>query len=267
MKESLAVLLAGGAGERLHPLTQNRAKPAVYFGGIYRIIDFTLSNCINSDLRRIFILTQYKSLSLERHLRLGWGLMSGELGEFIEVLSPQKRVSENWYLGTADAVYQNLYSIRRLKPHNVFVLSGDHIYKMDYSLMLEHHRNLNADVTIAAIEFPLAEAGRFGILDVNSNQIVTGFQEKPEHPTPLAPGSDLAFVNMGVYLFNYEVLIDELMRDAHDDRSAHDFGRNIIPSLLGRYKIAMYNFRDENKKEAKYWRDIGTIDAYYEASP
>lgn len=266
MKDSLAVLLAGGAGERLHPLTRHHAKPAVPFGGAYRIIDITLSNCLNSHLRKVFILTQYKSLSLERHLRLGWNLMSAELGEFFEVLSPQKRVGENWYLGTADAVYQNIYSIQDLNTKHVFVLSADHIYKMDYSLMMEYHRRHKADVTIAAIEFPLAEGRRFGNLEVDSAFQVTGFKEKPENPPPIRPGSDLTLVNMGVYLFNTNVLLSELNRDACDRSSRHDFGHDLFPSMIGKYKIVAYNFKDENKKQAKYWRDIGTIDAYYEAN-
>lgn len=266
MRQSLAILLAGGAGERLYPLTRNRAKPAVYFGGIYRIVDFTLSNCINSRMRRIFILTQYKSLSLERHLRLGWSLMSRELGEFVEVLSPQKRVGENWYLGTADAVYQNIYSIRDVDPKHIFVLSGDHIYKMDYSMMLEHHRRQRADVTLAAIEFPLSEGSRFGIVEVDSSFHVVGFKEKPADPQPIWPGSELTLVNMGVYLFNKNVLLNELIRDASDAGSTHDFGHDILPSMVGRYNIVAYNFRDENKKQAKYWRDVGTIDAYYDAN-
>ncbi|MEW6367549.1 MAG: glucose-1-phosphate adenylyltransferase [Acidobacteriota bacterium] len=266
MKDCLAVLLAGGAGERLFPLTKNRAKPAVYFGGVYRIVDFTLSNCINSDLRMVFILTQYKSLSLERHLRLGWSLMAAELGEFIDVLSPQKRVSENWYLGTADAVYQNLYSIRGVNPKYVFVLSGDHIYKMDYSLMLQYHRRTRADVTIAAIEYPLSVASRFGILRVDSSFQVVDFMEKPADPPPMSPGSNLALVNMGVYLFNRDVLLNTLSQDAGNAESTHDFGHDVFPGMVGRYKIVAYNFKDENKKQAKYWRDIGTIDAYYEAN-
>jgi len=266
MKDTVGVLLAGGAGERLYPLTRNRAKPAVFFGGVHRIIDCTLSNCLNSALRRVYVLTQYKSLSLQRHIRYGWGFMPRELSEFIEVLPPQKRVSENWYVGTADAVYQNLYSLRRICPRDVFILSGDHIYKLDYSLMLQHHRNHEADLTIAAIEFPLAEASRFGVLQVDSEQNVTGFLEKPTDPPPLAPGSELAFVNMGVYVFKYDVLLEELMRDANDPESTHDFGRDLIPSMIGRYRLSTYNFRDENKKEAKYWRDIGTLDAYFEAN-
>ena len=186
------MVLAGGVGERLYPLTKERAKPAVYFGGPYRIIDFTLSNCINSGLRRIFIATQYKSLSLNRHIRMGWSIVSEELGEFIEILPPQKRVGEHWYLGTADAVYQNLYSMVREAPSHVIVLSGDHVYKMDYSKMLRFHLERNADATLAAIEVPLADANRFGILSVDQADRVIGFDEKPAHPTPVPGSTDVA---------------------------------------------------------------------------
>src|SRR5688500_4326352 len=207
LDDILVILLAGGAGERLSPLTKDRAKPAVYFGGPYRIIDFTLSNCINSGLRRIFIATQYKSLSLNRHLRMGWRVVSEELGEFIETLRPQKRVGAHWYLGTADAVYQNLYSIVREEPRNIIVLSGDHVYKMDYSKMLRFHLDRDADVTVASLEVPRSEGRRFGIMTVDEFDRVVGFQEKPTEPTP-GPGSqDVALASMGVYIFRTEVLV------------------------------------------------------------
>src|SRR5687767_5806208 len=201
LDDILVILLAGGAGERLFPLTKERAKPAVYFGGPYRIVDFTLSNCINSGFRRIFICTQYKSLSLNRHIRMGWNVVSEELGEFIEILAPQKRVGEHWYLGTADAVYQNLYSITREGPRHVIVLSGDHVYKMDYSRMLRFHIDNNADATLATIEVPVADANRFGIVAVDAGERVVDFQEKPEQP-PTVPGApDVTLASMGIYIF------------------------------------------------------------------
>src|SRR5881397_1331817 len=198
--DSLVIVLAGGAGERLYPLTKERAKPAVYFGGPYRIIDFALSNCINSGLRRIFIATQYKSLSLNRHVRMGWSIVSEELGEFVEILPPQKRVSEHWYQGTADAVYQNLYSIMREGPRHLVVLSGDHVYKMDYARMLRFHQERQAAVTLATIEEPVADATRFGVVSIDEQERITGFQEKPEHPTPIPGSPDFVLASMGVYI-------------------------------------------------------------------
>jgi glucose-1-phosphate adenylyltransferase len=262
----LVIVLAGGVGERLFPLTKERAKPAVYFGGPYRIVDFVLSNCLNSGFRRIFIATQYKSLSLNRHIRQGWSVVSEELGEFIEILPPQKRVGEHWYQGTADAVYQNLYSILREKPRYVVVLAGDHIYKMDYRRMLQSHLQTGADVTLATIEIPVDEGRRFGIVHVDESQRVIGFLEKPAEP-PSIPGiSHLALASMGIYVFNVDLLVSALERDAADADSHHDFGKNIIPALIGSGQIFSYQFYDENKKTAKYWRDIGTLDAYFEAN-
>ena len=261
----LVIVLAGGAGERLAPLTRDRAKPAVYFGGPYRIIDFVLSNCINSSLRHIFIATQYKSLSLNRHIRQGWTVVSEELGEFIEMLPPQKRVGEHWYQGTADAVYQNLYSIIRENPKYVVVLAGDHVYKMDYQKMLRFHIDSAAEVTLAAIEVPIEDGHRFGIVAVDETDRVTGFLEKPQHPPSMPGRSDLALASMGIYVFDSDVLIKALEEDAAKPESHHDFGKNIIPALIGRGRTYAYAFYDENKKSAKYWRDVGTIDAYYEA--
>ena len=266
LDDILVILLAGGAGERLYPLTKERAKPAVYFGGPYRIIDFTLSNCINSGLRHIYIATQYKSLSLNRHIRMGWNVVSEELGEFIEILPPQKRVGEHWYLGTADAVFQNLYSIARESPSHIIVLSGDHVYKMDYAKMLRFHVERNADATLASLEVPLAEASRFGIVSIDENNRVTGFQEKPAQPTPMPGSVDTALGSMGIYIFKADVLVQALEEDAGKPDSNHDFGKNIIPSLIQRAPVFSYRFYDENKKAAKYWRDIGTLDAYFEAS-
>jgi glucose-1-phosphate adenylyltransferase len=268
MKDTLGVLLAGGAGERLFPLTRDRAKPAVPFGGNYRIIDITLSNCINSDLRRVYILTQYKALSLNRHIREGWtGIVAQELGEFIEILPPMQRVSANWYMGTADAVYQNIYSIGAEQPKHVLILSGDHIYKMNYGLMLEHHLASNADVTLATLPIHPEEVSRFGVVEVSRTGEVIGFQEKPKTTNLRSPfNPSMVDASMGIYLFNTDVLLPALMKDAEDPNSKHDFGHNILPGILGRYKISAYNFVDENKKNALYWRDVGTLEAYFDAN-
>jgi glucose-1-phosphate adenylyltransferase len=266
LRDIVAVLLAGGAGERLYPLTRHRAKPAVAFGGPYRIIDFTLSNCINSGLRKIFIATQYKSLSLARHVRLGWSVINSELGEFIEMLPPQKRVGEHWYLGTADAVYQNLYSLKQENPKWVVILSGDHIYKMDYAKMLDVHIARGAAVTVGAIEVSCDQAHRFGVLEVDDDRRVCGFEEKPEHPRRAPWSEDVCLGSMGIYIFDFDVLVRELMRDAQES-SSHDFGRDVLPRLVASgERVFAYLFWDENKKGAQYWRDVGTIDAYYEAS-
>ena len=263
--DALVIVLAGGAGERLYPLTRDRAKPAVFFGGPYRIIDFVLSNCINSGLRRVFIATQYKSLSLNRHIRMGWSVVSEEMGEFIEILPPQKRVGEHWYLGTADAVYQNLYSIVRENPRDVIVLAADHVYKMDYSKMLSAHQERRAAVTIATIEVPRAQSTRFGVMEVDQNERVIGFEEKPEDAIP-SPGSpDLVLGSMGIYVFNIDVLVRALEADAARP-TTHDFGRDIIPAVIKEAAVYSYRFYDENKKAAKYWRDIGTLDAYFDAN-
>jgi glucose-1-phosphate adenylyltransferase len=265
MEDALVIVLAGGVGERLHPLTKDRAKPAVFFGGPYRIIDFPLSNCINSGMRRVFIATQYKSLSLNRHIRMGWNIVSEELGEFIEILPPQKRVGEHWYLGTADAVFQNLYSILRESPRHVIVLAGDHVYKMDYAKMLQVHKDRGAAATLATIEVPVADAQRFGVIQVDEQDRVIGFQEKPAQPQTVPGNADIALISMGVYVFETDTLVQALEADAAQD-SKHDFGKDIIPALFGRAPVYSYRFHDENKKAAKYWRDIGTIDAYYEAN-
>ena len=262
LDDILVMVLAGGVGERLYPLTKERAKPAVYFGGPYRIIDFTLSNCINSGMRRIFIALQYKSLSLSRHLRMGWSVVADELGEFIEILSPQKRVGEHWYLGTADAVYQNLYSILRENPKQLIVLSGDHVYKMDYAKMLRFHNERRAGATLAVIEVPSEEASRFGVLEVDDKDCINGFLEKPKH---LPPGGTV-LASMGIYIFDMSVLEPALEEDARNPDSSHDFGKDILPGLIAQVPVHAYRFYDENKKAGKYWRDIGTLDAYYEAN-
>jgi len=265
LDDSLVIVLAGGMGERLYPLTKERAKPAVYFGGPYRIIDFALSNCINSGLRRIYIATQYKSLSLNRHIRMGWSIVSEELGEFIEILPPQKRVGEQWYQGTADAVYQNLYSIIRENPKQVVILSGDHVYKMDYARMLRSHQERGAKVTLAAIEVPIAEATQFGVVAVDEQERINGFQEKPKQPIPIPGSPDLALASMGVYIFDTDVLVRALEADALQP-TKHDFGKDIIPALIHEVPVYAYRFYDENKKAAKYWRDVGTLDAYFDAN-
>jgi glucose-1-phosphate adenylyltransferase len=267
MKDVLGVLLAGGAGERLYPLTRDRAKPAVTFGGIYRIIDITLSNCVNSDLRRVYILTQYKALSLNRHIRLGWNIVGREVGEFIEILPPMKRVSENWYLGTADAVYQNIYSIGSEQPKFVLILSGDHIYKMNYDLMLRQHVDSGADVTLATILIDPSETRHFGVVDIDRQGHVVGFVEKPLQTDLRSPyNPHMVSASMGVYLFNTDVLIPVLLKDAEETNSSHDFGKDILPKMVDDYKVFSFNFIDENRKEAQYWRDVGTLDAYYEAN-
>jgi glucose-1-phosphate adenylyltransferase len=261
----LAMILAGGKGERLHPLTLHRAKPAVPFGGIYRIIDFTLSNCINSGIRKIAVLTQYKSLSLDKHLRLGWNFFSGELNEFIISVPPQQRVGDKWYQGTADAIYQNIYMIEKDAPDHLLILAGDHIYKMDYAEMMKFHRQEKADATVAAIEVPIEQATSFGIIEVEDNYHIVGFEEKPARPKSIPGRPDMAFASMGVYLFNTKKILEHLRFDALQDTS-HDFGRNIIPEMMRTSKVCAYNFIDKNKKAAKYWRDVGTIDAYWEAN-
>jgi len=268
MRDTLGVLLAGGAGERLFPLTRDRAKPAVPFGGHYRIIDITLSNCINSGLRRVYVLTQYKALSLNRHIREGWtGIVAQELGEFFEALAPMQRTGANWYMGTADAVYQNIYSIGSEQPTYVLILSGDHIYKMDYSRMLAHHKETNADVTLATLPIAPDEVSRYGVVEVGPTGEVRGFQEKPASTSFRSPfNPDTVDASMGVYIFSTEALLKALIADADDPDSKHDFGHNILPDLLGKKKMVAYSFVDENKKQALYWRDVGTLDAYYEAN-
>jgi len=268
MQNVLAILLAGGAGERLFPLTRDTAKPAVSFGGTYRIIDFTLSNCINSDVRRMFILTQYKALELIRHLRSAWSFLPGEMSEFIEVIPPMKRVHEDWYLGTADAVYQNLESVEVENPRQVLILSGDHIYKMNYLEMVQWHTRYNADVTIATLQIPPAEATRFGITEIDRDYSIRGFEEKPQHGNPVRSvfNPEMVSASMGIYIFERKVLTNALIEDAADPDSAHDFGKDVLPRCIGRHRVIAYDFRDLNGKTARYWRDVGTLDAYYEAN-
>jgi glucose-1-phosphate adenylyltransferase len=268
MQNILAILLAGGAGERLYPLTRSMAKPAVPFGGSYRVIDFTLSNCVNSDIRRIFVLTQYKALELTRHLREGWSILSSELGEFIEVIPPMKRIHEDWYLGTADAVYQNIESIIAENSAYTLIASSDHIYKMDYGEMLDWHLEHSAELTIGTIQAHPEEACRFGIAEIASDYEVIGFEEKPKHGHPRRSifNPEMISVSMGIYLFDTPALLRALMEDAEDSSSSHDFGHDVLPRLLRNVRVIAYDFHDLNAKSARYWRDVGTLDAYYEAN-
>ena len=267
LRDVLTVILAGGKGTRLEPLTRDRAKPAVPFGGLYRIIDFTLSNCINSNLRRIRVLTQFKSHSLNRHIRQGWAFLAPELGESIEVLPPQQRIDENWYKGTADAIYQNIYSLERDQSADILILAGDHIYKMDYGRMLDFHWARKADVTIGCIPIPLSETRQFGVMEVGPEDRVVRFKEKPPTAEPMPDDPHHTLGSMGIYVFGTRVLFDRLCDDAARDDSDHDFGKNIIPDMIrGGLGVYAYRFRDENRKAVPYWRDVGTLDAYYQAT-
>jgi glucose-1-phosphate adenylyltransferase len=268
MNNLLAILLAGGAGERLSPLTLNTAKPAVLFGGTYRIIDFTLSNCINSGIRRVFVLTQYKSLELARHIREGWNIFTGELNEFIEAIPPMKRIHSDWYLGTADAVYQNIESIRSENAEMTIILAGDQIYKMDYHDMVRWHQRRHADITIATIQVPPEHASRFGILEIDASHRAIGFEEKPAHGNPARSmfNPEMVSASMGIYVFNTPLLCEALLEDAEDPHSTHDFAHDILPKWLSRANVVAYDFRDLNRKTVRYWRDVGTIDSYYEAN-
>jgi glucose-1-phosphate adenylyltransferase len=267
MKEVLAVVLAGGKGSRLGPLTRDRAKPAVPFGGVYRIVDFTLSNCLNSGLRRILVLTQYKAMSLDRHITLGWrNYLCRELGEFIDVVPPQQRVDEQWYQGTADAVYQNIYTLEKERPQYVVILAGDHIYKMDYGKLIAFHQEKTADVTVAALRVRRHEANQFGIMQIAEDGRIVGFDEKPKEPKTIPGNPEFCLGSMGIYVFNAPFLFDELCRDATLPDSAHDFGRNIIPAIIGSRRVFAFPFLDENRKQDAYWRDVGTIDSYFHAN-
>ncbi len=269
-RNTFAMVLAGGRGSRLHQLTDWRSKPAVPFGGKFRIIDFTLSNCVNSGIRRVGVATQYKSQSLIRHLQLGWSFLDGRLGEFIEIMPAQQQVDESqWYRGTADALYQNMREIRKNKPEYVLILSGDHIYRMDYGRILAAHVEREADVTVACLEVPIEEAKGFGVMAVNSESRIVSFQEKPKDPQPMEGRPDLALASMGIYVFNARFLFEQLQRDADDPKSSHDFGKDIIPHCVKRYRTYAQNFGDSHVGDAgkpPYWRDVGTLDAYWEAN-
>jgi glucose-1-phosphate adenylyltransferase len=263
----LTVILAGGKGTRLEPLTRDRAKPAVPFGGPYRIIDFTLSNALNSGLRQIYVLTQFKSRSLDRHIRLGWNFLSAELGEFIDVLPPQQRIDENWYKGTADALYQNIYTLEKDDPDLLLVLAGDHIYKMDYWEMVRQHKKAGADLTIGCIPIPVAECDQFGIMDVDAENRVVGFKEKPKTTADLPDDPGRCLGSMGIYVFHTRTLFELLCEDAARPDSGHDFGKDVIPKMLANgYRVFAHRFRDTNAKARPYWRDVGTLDAYYQAT-
>lgn len=264
----VAVILAGGKGSRLEPLTRDRAKPAVPFGGAYRIIDFTLSNCLNSGLRKILLLTQYKAMSLDRHISMGWGrYFCRELGEFVDVVPPQQRIDENWYQGTADAVYQNIYTIEKENPKYVVILAGDHIYKMNYQKLVDAHIANQADMTVGALRATRQEAARaFGVLQVDAEGRVIGFEEKPADPRPIPDDPDHCLASMGIYVFTARFLFEELCRDATRRGSRHDFGGDVIPAIIDTNRVFAYPFMDENRKREAYWRDVGTLDAYYEAN-
>ena len=266
MKDVLTLILAGGKGTRLDPLTRDRAKPAVPFGGLYRIIDFTLSNCINSGLRRLLVLTQYKARSLDRHIAAGWGFLSRELEEYIDVLPPQQRIDEHWYKGTADAIYQNIYSIEKANPKYVLILAGDHIYKMDYGDMIQTHLDHKADLTIGCISAPLREGSNFGIMQVDNENRVKSFLEKPREPPPMPDDPQHCLASMGIYIFTARLMYELLCQDATHPQSDHDFGKNIIPNMIKTDRVYAFRFRDKNRKAIPYWRDVGTLDAYYQAN-
>jgi glucose-1-phosphate adenylyltransferase len=265
-RSTLALILAGGRGSRLRQLTLWRAKPAVPFGGKFRIIDFPLSNCLNSGIRMIGVLTQYKAHSLIQHIQQGWSFLRGEFKEFIEILPAQQRIQDSWYAGTADAIYQNLDIIRTHKPEYVLILAGDHVYKMDYGTMIARHVESGADMTVGCIEVPLVEAKAFGVISVDAEGKVVKFSEKPEQPDPIPGQSELALASMGIYVFNTAFLYEQLIKDADDDCSTHDFGHDIIPGLIEKYRIMTYPFRDTHDKQAAYWRDVGTIDSFWQAN-
>lgn len=267
MSEIMTVILAGGKGSRLEPLTRDRAKPAVPFGGAYRIIDFTLSNCLNSGLRKLLILTQYKAISLDRHINLAWQqYFCRELGEFIDVVPPQQRIDDQWYQGTADAVYQNIYSLEKLRPEHVLILAGDHIYKMNYGQMIDFHKQQGADLTIAALPVDRESAKSFGVMQVEPNGRISGFEEKPANPRPMPGHVDQCLASMGIYVFSARLLFELLLSDANNRHSAHDFGKDIIPAMIGSQRVFAFPFLDENRKTQAYWRDVGTIDSYYAAN-
>ncbi len=265
-RDTIALILAGGRGSRLRQLTLWRAKPAVPFGGKFRIIDFPLSNCVNSGIRRIGVLTQYKAHSLIQHIQRGWGFLRGEFGEFVELLPAQQRIESSWYAGTADAVYQNLDILRNHNPEYVLVLAGDHIYKMDYGPMIAQHVERQADMTIGCIEVDLQRAREFGVMTVDADDRITDFNEKPDQPQPLPGRDDVALASMGIYVFNTGFLFEQLIKDADKPYSSHDFGHDIIPSVIDKYRVFAYPFRDMETGQQAYWRDVGTVDAYWQAN-
>jgi len=265
-RNTLALVLAGGRGSRLKHLTLWRAKPAVPFGGKFRIIDFPLSNCLNSGIRSIGVISQYKAHSLIQHIHRGWNFLRGEFGEFVELLPAQQRIEASWYLGTADAVYQNIDIIRTHDPEFVLILAGDHVYKMDYGPMIAEHVNSAADMTVGCIEVSLEQARAYGVMSVDESNRITAFAEKPEQPHPMPGREDVALASMGIYVFNTEFLYEQLIRDADDPASGHDFGKDIIPAVIRNYRVVAYPFRDEESGGQAYWRDVGTVDAFWKAN-
>ncbi len=266
VQRNLAMILAGGKGERLYPLTRDRTKPAVPFGGIYRIIDFTLSNCVNSNVRRIYILTQYKSISLNRHVALGWNIFSSHLGEFISLIPAQQRLDESWYQGTADAIFQNIYTLQEDQPDIVLILSGDHVYKMDYRRMIDFHIQTRADLTLAVLQVNKRFSEEFGVVEVDERYRVRDFQEKPSHPKTMPDKADCVLASMGIYVFNTEILVRRLIDDFRNEKSSHDFGKDVIPAMVKKDKVFAYNFVQAETGAPEYWRDVGTLDAYWEAN-
>lgn len=265
-RNTLALIMAGGRGQRLKQLTKWRAKPAVPFGGKFRIIDFPLSNCINSGIRRIGVVTQYKSHSLLLHMQRSWGHLRVEFGEFVELLPAQQRIESSWYSGTADSIYQNLDIIRSHSPEYVLILAGDHIYKMDYGTMLAKHVETNADVTVGCIQVPLEKASAFGVMETDSDLRIRSFVEKPKNPKPMADKEDEALCSMGIYIFNTDLLFELLIRDADSLNSSHDFGKDVIPYAIEKYRAYSYPFTSERNGIQAYWRDVGTVDAFWEAN-
>ena len=263
---ALAVVMAGGRGERLRDLTAHRCKPATPFGGKFRIIDFVLSNCVNSGIRQIYVMTQYKGQSLIQHVQRGWGYLRGEFGEFIDVVPAQQQIGTHWYLGTADCVYQNLDLIRAHRPRHVLVLAGDHIYKMDYGPMIASHVEKGADITVGVVQVPLAKGRDFGVLSVTEGNLVTRFDEKPDSPHPTPDDPEVALASMGIYVFNARLLEQLLDADSEDQDSAHDFGRNVVPEAIGKLRVFAYPFTDVKTRAQYYWRDVGTVDAFYDAN-
>jgi len=260
------MIMAGGRGERLRGLTEHRCKPATPFGGKFRIVDFVLSNCVNSGIRKICLLTQYKGQSLIQHVQRGWSYLRGEFGEFIDVIPAQQQVGKHWYRGTADSVYQNLDYVRQHHPQHVLVLAGDHIYKMDYGPMIAYHVEKGADITVGVVEVPVPDAREFGVLSVTEWNRVTKFTEKPANPEPMPGSSDTALASMGIYVFNAQLIEQLLVEDAADESSSHDFGKNIIPRAIEKQQVFAYPFRNVRTRAQNYWRDVGTVDAFYEAN-
>lgn len=265
-RNTLALIMAGGRGSRLKDLTAWRTKPAVPFGGKFRIIDFPLSNCVNSGIRRIGVLTQYKAHSLIQHIQRGWGMFRGEFDEFVELLPAQQRVEESWYTGTADSIFQNLDIIRLHKPKHVLILAGDHIYKMDYGAMLAHHVENEADITVGCIEVPVDQAREYGVMGVDTSNRILSFAEKPENPDILPGSENTSLCSMGIYVFNTGFLFEQLIRDHDTPGSSHDFGKDIIPASINKYRVFAYPFRDVQSGKQSYWRDVGTVDAFWEAN-